>query len=78
MAFQEWLDEHMSEESLRVIEHPTYDFRPIPTECLEAIRHDILELLVVGETVVLVDSGGQTRTTAVCKHMDFVENSAST
>lgn len=75
-SFQQWLDRWHREEAILVREHPTYDFRPIPTETLDSVADDINELISGGRTVILVDSGGQTRTRIVCNHMLAVEDSS--
>ena len=46
----------------------------IPHGALAAIANDIDRLLSDGKTVVLVDSGGETRSGQVCRHMDLVED----
>jgi hypothetical protein len=73
-SFQYWLDHQYSERGLQVIEHPTVDFKPVAHDTLVAVARDIDRLLSAGRTVVLVDSGGETRTRQVCKHVDFVED----
>jgi hypothetical protein len=70
--FQAWLEQHHP--GTTVIEHPTTDFRPIPDEILAAIAHDVERLLAEGGTIILIDSGGQTRTGTVCKHLGLVED----
>jgi hypothetical protein len=74
LSFQEWFDRSHKERSIQVIEHPTHDFRPIPQGTLQAIESDISRLLSEGRTIVVMDSGGETRTTQVCKHMRFIED----
>jgi hypothetical protein len=77
-SFQEWLRKSYKKRVVQVIEHPTYDFCQLPIETLAAIALDIRRLLLEGQTVVLIDSGGETRTRAVCKHMEFAEDTTST
>jgi hypothetical protein len=72
-SFQEWLKENHADLSIEVQEHPTEDYRPIPKEVLAKIAPEISQLLALGRTVVLVDSGGQTRTSAVCRYMHLSE-----
>jgi hypothetical protein len=60
-SFQQWLDRYCAASSIQLIEHPTYDFRPIPPETVGAVISDICKLLSAGRTVILVDSGGETR-----------------
>jgi len=76
LSFQEWLDRWHGDQSIVVREHPTCDFKPVPYETLEAVASDINDLLSAGRTVVLVDSGGQTRTRIVCNHVRAVEDSS--
>ena len=59
-----------------VREYPTCDFRPIPPETLAAVASEIAELLSTDSTVVVMDSGGEIRTKAVCKHMGTTEDSS--
>jgi hypothetical protein len=60
-----------------VRDHPTQDFSKIPEETLTAIKADLDLLLAEGRTVVVVDSGGVTRNSAVCKFLGAVEDSSS-
>jgi hypothetical protein len=55
-------------------EHPTEDFKPIDDKKLDEIKTDIIELFRGGRTVMVVDSGGETRTGMVCRHMGAVED----
>lgn len=73
LSFQEWLDKHHPDLHIEVRHHPTEDYRPIPDAVLVAIAKETGELLAAGRTVVLVDSGGQTRTGAVCRFMNLSE-----
>ncbi len=77
MPLQHWIERRHKDRSIIVVEYPTYDFQPIPEEVLAAIASDILKLISAGRIVVLVDSGGQTRTSEVCKYIGFVEDSTS-
>ena len=51
------------------------DFKSIPLTTKDAVVSDIHSLISEGYTVVLIDSGGQTRTSAICNHMGAVEDS---
>jgi hypothetical protein len=73
-SFQQWLDRRHPERRIQVVEHPTTDFVKIPSGDLAVIAADIDRLLSAGRTVVLVDSGGETRTRQVARYMDFVED----
>lgn len=72
---EQWLTRHHPTLKLEILEHPTRDFAPIPTERLAAIAEDVTRLLKVGRTVVLMDSGGVQRSGQVCNHLGFVEDS---
>ena len=50
-----------------------FDFRPVPEETVAAVGATLAAELAAGSTVVLVDSGGEQRTRAVCDRLDFVE-----
>ncbi len=73
-SFQEWLDRWHKERCIEVFEYPTYDLKPIPPETLVAVSIQIRNLLSIGRTVVLVDSGGEERTKKVCKCMGFTKD----
>jgi hypothetical protein len=73
-SFQDWLDSRHPERRIRVFEHPTVDLGKVPLEVLDAAASDIGELLAAGRTVILIDSGGETRTGQLCRHMGLVED----
>lgn len=73
-SFQHWLERRHPERRILIIEHPTTDLVKIPADDLMAIAADIDRLLSAGRTVILVDSGGETRTRQVSKYMGFVED----
>ena len=73
-SWQEWLDHYHPERGIDVIEHPTVDFQPIPETVLVALAADVDCLLAAGRTVILVDSGGETRTGRVCRYLNLVED----
>ena len=75
-SFQEWLNHRHGDKKIQVVEFPTYDFQPIPEETLDSCTSTIEDLLERGFTVILVDSGGETRTRVVCNHMEMVEDPA--
>jgi hypothetical protein len=77
-TFQEWLDKWHQERSFSVIEHPTFDLKPVSQETLAAIASDIERELAQNRTIILVDSGGETRTRLVCTYLDLVEDSRAT
>lgn len=74
LSFQQWLNQRHAQRSIQVLEHPTIDFQLVPAETLAAIASEIDCLLLARRTVILMDSGGETRTKQVCKHMKFVED----
>ena len=76
LSFQEWLTYWHGDRHIVVHEHPTCDFNPIPLEVLDTIASEIANLLSAERTVILIDSGGQTRTAIVCHHMHAVEDSS--
>ena len=71
-SFKEWLERHHHNLRIIVSEHPTYDTKPVDSDALAEIRGDIFNLLSVGHTVVVVDSGGVERTGQVVKHLRAV------
>lgn len=75
-SWQAWLDKHHKDRNIHVVEHPTIDFQPIPAAKLARIAEDITRLLAE-RTIVLVDSGGQTRTGTVCAHLSLTEDTRS-
>ncbi len=77
LDFQEWLDQQHAALKIQVSEHPSFDLSGIPEGELEAIARDVLDLMTMGYTVVVVDSGGETRTNMVCKRLKAVEDSRS-
>jgi hypothetical protein len=75
--FQDWLSHRHRDRGIEVVEHPTTDFKLLARELLETVSRQIDLLLTSGRTVVLVDSGGETRTSQVCRHAGLVEDSRS-
>ena len=73
-SFQEWLKKNYPDRHISVREHPTEDSCAISKEVLASVAADISQCLNAGETVILIDSGGQERTGAVCKHLGVVED----
>jgi len=76
VPFQEWLDRWYPDRQIRIVDHPTQDFTSVPPDTLAAIKVDVNSLLEAGRTVILLDSGGETRTSQVCRYLDFVEDFA--
>jgi hypothetical protein len=74
-TFQEWLDRATAPGRYVVIEHPTTDTRPIPLNLMNEITASILENLGAMRTVVVVDSGGVSRTGAVIRQLGVKLNS---
>lgn len=73
--FADWLAIYCPDRDVAVVEHPTTDFRPIADDTLERIATDVQRLLEERRTIVLVDSGGETRTGKVCRYLGLVEDS---
>jgi hypothetical protein len=71
-SWQEWLAQYHP--GVTLIEHPTTDFQPIPNTVLAAIADDVDRLLAEDRTIILVDSGGETRTGAVCRSLNLIED----
>jgi hypothetical protein len=70
-TFVEWLAHTADDVVWR--EHPTVDFSPLTEETLAAIAEDVRALLGEGRTLVIFDSGGETRTAQVCRHLGAKE-----
>ena len=77
LSFQSWLDTWHNELLIVIREYPTCDFKPLTPEILGAVSRAIIDLTSAGRTVVLIDSGGVTRTGIVCRHISAVEDSSS-
>ena len=73
-TFQEWLDRETAPGKYVVIEHPTTDTRPISLDVMNEIAASILANLRASRTVVVVDSGGVSRTGAVIRHLGVMLN----
>jgi hypothetical protein len=69
-TWQTWLDQH-SERRFIVHEYPTIDCLPMCSVKLAAAMGCVLDLLNDGHTVVVVDSGGWSRTGYVCEAMGY-------
>lgn len=57
----------------RILGRDATDKRSSPVR-LAAIAAQVDQLLDEGRTVVLVDSGGETRTRTVCRYLDLIED----
>jgi hypothetical protein len=77
LSFQNWLDRWHSDLSIVLREHPTWDFKPISMETLDTVSKDLTKLALAGHTVVIVDSGGVTRTGSICRYIAAIEDSSS-
>jgi hypothetical protein len=71
-TFQEWLDRVTIPGKYVIIEHPTTDTLAIPLDLMNEITASILENLKATRTVVVVDSGGVSRTGAVIRHLGLM------
>jgi protein-tyrosine phosphatase len=65
-TFQQWLDENFATSGFVVADFPTIDLQPIEDGELTNICDQIHMLLRKPVNVLIVDSGGFTRTGAVC------------
>jgi hypothetical protein len=73
-SFEEFLQAAAgSARTIKVVQHPTIDFEPVPDETVAAVGVTLEEELAAARTVILVDSGGEQRTNAVCKRLGFIE-----
>lgn len=78
-TFQEWLHSHHKDLDILVREHPTYDLAGHNTflsGTLDNVKAEIKHLVWQGRTVVVMDSGGETRTKIVATYMDAKEDSS--
>jgi hypothetical protein len=64
-TFQEWLDKRYGKRFV-VVEFPTVDAQKIPREGLDAAACEASRLLEAGYTIIVIDSGGDTRSGQVC------------
>lgn len=69
-TFQEWLDARHAALQIQVCEHPTVDYEPVPLGTLAAVAADFYDFADTDRTVVIMDSGGKSRTGQVCKHLN--------
>jgi hypothetical protein len=72
-SFQDGIDSGHFNRVITIIQHPTIDFKRVPASTIEAVSADIHQLLNQKRTVILVDSGGITRTGQICNSSSFVE-----
>lgn len=70
LRFGDWLAQHYPGRGIQVVEHPTIDRQPVPRGIKEAVKASITDYLNEGYVVVLIDSGGETRTGDICRFMD--------
>lgn len=77
LHFSEWLNRTYPKRELELFEHPTVDFKPVPTETLDRVKETVVPFLDSNRAVVLVDSGGEGRVRPVCKHLGLVEDTGS-
>ena len=80
LTFQEWLSLHHDDLGILVREHPTYDLagrNTFPPGTLDNIKADIEHLISQRYTVVVMDSGGETRTRMVARHIGAKEDSSN-
>jgi hypothetical protein len=73
-TFQEWMDQRYIGR-FAIYEFPTIDTLKIPEDIFEAIKHLVAGLLADHRTVMIVDSGGYSRSGKVCERMEYATNS---
>jgi hypothetical protein len=73
-TFQAWLDRETAPGKYVVIEHPTIDTQPICLDLMNEITASILANLRARQTVVVVDSGGVSRTGDVIRYLGLILN----
>lgn len=76
-SFQKWLTERHPNLEIVVAEHPTTDLQPVDLNIVEAVGAEIERFLGERKVVVVVDSGGETRTRSVLNKLGFVEDPRS-
>lgn len=69
LSFQDWLNSKIRDRTFHVVDHPTIDLEPIPPQIMKSIAADVRRLVAEAKTVVIVDSGGWTRTGAVAAYL---------
>ena len=72
-TFQEWLDHQHKDLQIIVREYPTIDCPQVPSEKLAAIASGLWDLISIGRTVVVMDSGGVQRTGKVRMYLNARE-----
>lgn len=73
LTFQEWLEVHFAAGNFVVTDFPTTDLEPIGEAYMKEICDYIRKLLNESANVMIVDSGGFTRTGNVCKALRAAE-----
>ena len=68
-SFEDWIRALVPNRPLKVVEHPTIDMQPLSTDTLIKIGATVGGCLADGDGLVIVDSGGVTRTGAVCAYL---------
>jgi len=76
-SFQEWLNAIVSGRKLHIVNHPTIDLEVINLGVLAAAAVAVRRLVSERNTVVVMDSGGCTRTRAVAGYLGAVPNTVS-
>lgn len=71
-TFQEWLDQRYGRDRFEVLEFPTVDTKPVPPTILSAIVSTVQRRLTAGSRVVVMDSGGFSRSGAIVRTLGFV------
>jgi len=70
-TFQAWLDRRFGDGRFLVLEYPTIDLKRLPSDVASRAADAVIQLLNQGRTVVVMDSGGVSRTGELCRFMGF-------
>jgi hypothetical protein len=72
-GFQDWVALH-SGFSVSIYHHPTVDFEEVPSTLIEAVGVTLVRELLLGHSVLILDSGGEQRSGYVCKMLGLCED----
>lgn len=72
-SFQEWLNARISNRRFHIISYPTIDLEPMTPAVLAAVSAEVRRLVSLGKIVVIVDSGGWTRTGTVAAYLNATQ-----
>lgn len=69
-----WVEGLPACSNIRIIEHPTTDTKPVPNDVLESVCLEVATLVREGRTVVVMDSGGESRVGQICRYIGAIED----